>query len=132
MVSQQRVYSYVKEGEKLVANKAAIDAECRQYRTDMDSKLVRLQESLDEEKRLASDEENEHRRLSASEKSLRGLLRHRTVESEKVGIYDIDRMVRSLRNVELRRLWSICRASWIRFGLPSIVTVGAFQNFLNV
>lgn len=75
--------SYFKEREKLVADKAGIAAEFRQYRTDIRKKLGRLQASLDDEIRRANEEEKELKRLFLFERSIKVHLRHRPDDSEK-------------------------------------------------
>lgn len=52
---QQRISAYVKKREKLVAYKGVIDVEFRQYRTEMDTKLRRLQAFLDDETARADE-----------------------------------------------------------------------------
>lgn len=59
--SPQSISNYVKEHQKLFANKIFIDAETWQYSADMDTKLNWLQEYSDDVARRANKEEREHK-----------------------------------------------------------------------
>lgn len=113
----------------MVGDKAAFGAEFRQYRADMDTKLGRVQASLNDEERRASEGKKERDWPFLSKKPLKAPLRHRSVDSEKVGslqyrLDDADAKERQAQKAgeslpsQLNTGWA--PADSYRWGLPSI------------
>lgn len=130
--SQQRVLSYFKEHEKLIAVKAVIDAEFWKYEINIGTELGEVKAALDEETGCANEGEKERGRLFLSEKSYKLQLRYRPVFSKKVKNLQYQLHALLLKSFRPKKLWSFCNVSWILPELPLIVIVKVYLTFPKV